>query len=90
MIVDKIDALTSKFDDETENDKPAKVLNDLTNEIAQLKDILPDLNSKLEDIECSLKGDTFEKVAEHLAKDKVSETNQNKNWSNDDFELLLV
>ena len=47
------------------------MLNDLTNEIAQLKEILPDLNSKLEDIETSLKAETFEKVSEHLTKEKV-------------------
>lgn len=74
MVLDKIDALTTKFDDDTETECPAKVLNDLTNEIAQLKDILPDLNSKLEDIESSLKTESFDKVAEHLSKEKVSES----------------
>jgi len=75
MILDKIDALTTKFDDETEKEAVAKVLNDLTNEIAQLKDILPDLNSKLEDIEASLKTETgFDKVSEHLSKEKVNTT----------------
>jgi nuclear autoantigenic sperm protein len=74
MILDKIDALTTKFDDETEKETVAKVLNDLANEIAQLKDILPDLNSKLEDIEASMKTETsFEKVAEHLSKEKVAD-----------------
>ena len=37
IILDKIDNLTTKFDDETEKEAPAKELNDLTNEIAQLK-----------------------------------------------------
>jgi nuclear autoantigenic sperm protein len=68
-ILGKIDSLTEKFDEESEKESPAKILNDLTNEIAQLKDILPDLNSKLEDIECSGKNaDTFDKVSEHLNK----------------------
>ena len=41
-------------------------MSEKTNEIAQLKDILPDLNSKLEDIECSIKNEKFNKVQEHL------------------------
>lgn len=44
--------------------------NELTNEIAQLKDLLPDLNSKLEDIEATLKAEPVsDKVSEHLNKD---------------------
>jgi len=45
-------------------------MSEKTNEIAQLKDILPDLNSKLEDIECSIKNEKFNKVQEHLDEKK--------------------
>ena len=67
IILDKIDSLTEKFDAESEKEKSdEKVMSDLTNEIAQLKDILPDLNSKLEDIEATINNKGTSKVQEHL------------------------
>ena len=67
VIIDKIDKLTEEFDAESEKDSSdEKLMSEKTNEIAQLKDILPDLNSKLEDIECSIKNEKFNKVQEHL------------------------
>ena len=67
VIIDKIDKLTEEFDAESEKESSdEKLMSEKTNEIAQLKDILPDLNSKLEDIECSIKNEKFNKVQEHL------------------------
>ena len=67
VIIDKIDKLTEEFDAESEKEtSDEKLMSEKTNEIAQLKDILPDLNSKLEDIECSIKNEKFDKVQEHL------------------------
>ena len=75
VIIDKIDKLTEEFDAESEKEtSDEKLMSEKTNEIAQLKDILPDLNSKLEDIECSIKNEKFDKVQEHLdEKVKVSQ-----------------
>ena len=42
IIIGKIDALTEQFDAESEKDNSdEKIMSDLTNEIAQLKDIMP-------------------------------------------------
>jgi len=71
VIIDKIDKLTEEFDAESEKESSdEKLMSEKTNEIAQLKDILPDLNSKLEDIESSIKNEKFNKVQEHLDEKK--------------------
>jgi tetratricopeptide (TPR) repeat protein len=71
VIIDKIDKLTEEFDAESETQSSdEKLMSEKTNEIAQLKDILPDLNSKLEDIESSIKNEKFNKVQEHLDEKK--------------------
>ena len=79
VIIDKIDKLTEEFDAESEKESSdEKLMSEKTNEIAQLKDILPDLNSKLEDIECSIKNEKFNKVQEHL--DEKVKSYLSKNW----------
>ena len=73
IIDERIDSLTIKFDELCEKDGPIADQNELTNEIAQLKDLLPDLNSKLEDIESTLKAEPVsDKVTEHLNKDSTN------------------
>ena len=69
IIIDIIDKLYEKYDAESEKGDEIFVneLNEINSySIVQLKDILPDLNSKLEDIECSIKNEKFNKVQEHL------------------------
>ena len=76
LTIDKleIDKFTEEFDPESEKESLDEETRNLhyflsdieANEIAKLKDILPDLNSKLEDIECSIKNEKFNKVQEHL------------------------
>ena len=68
-----VNKLTEEFDAESEKEssdekKRARIESELSAyDIAQLKDIRSHLNSKLEDIECSIKNEKFNKVQEHLA-----------------------
>jgi len=67
--------LTEQFDAESEKEtSDEKLMSDLTNEIAQLKDILPDLNSKLEDMDAMINQKGTSKVQEHLDTSKSETT----------------
>ena len=74
IIIDNIDNDTEEFDPESEKESDDEEIRNLRQFdsyikayfLKQLKDILPDLNSKLEDIECSIKNEKFNKVQEHL------------------------
>merc|ERR1712008_293361 len=70
-----IDALTEQFDAESEKEtSDEKLMSDLTNEIAQLKDILRDLNSKLEDMDAMINQKGTSMVQEHLDTSKSEAT----------------
>jgi len=92
IIDERIDSLTLKFDELCEKDGPIAEQNELTNEIAQLKDLLPDLNSKLEDIESTLKAEPVsDKVTEHLNKDSTNKvlTDSNKSEESSNIQHLV-
>jgi len=93
IIDERIDSLTLKFDELCEKDGPIAEQNELTNEIAQLKDLLPDLNSKLEDIESTLKAEPVsDKVTEHLNKDNTNKsvlTDSNKSEESSNIQHLV-
>ena len=60
VTIDIIEKLTEEFDAESEKESLDEEIEEI------LHSNLEDLNSKLEDIECSIKNEKFNKVQEHL------------------------